>query len=118
MKLNENDKNTLIGSFSIVFGIAFIIFIIFVLTSCSVFESIYAEGSKHVSVTWKKDEAKNVIDSLLIQNKAMYYIANCDTNDFELDFERNGYSVWILKIGNKIRIETIKKDSLIYLYGK
>ena len=98
----------------------FIIAIIFatLLGSCSIFETAYNEGAKHINITWKKDAATKVIDSLLIQSKGMYYIQNCDTTDFEIEFERNGYNVWILKVGNKIRFETLKKDSLIYLYGK
>ena len=98
----------------------FILALIFatLLGSCSILESGYNEASKHVSLTWKKDEAKNIVDSLLIQNKAVYYILDCNVNDYEKDFEINGYNVWILKIDNKIRFEVVKKDSLIYLYGK
>ena len=88
------------------------------LGSCSIFETAYNEGAKHVSVTWKKDEAKKVIDSLVIHNKSVYTLLNCDTLDYEKEYELNGYNVWILKIGDKIRFEVIRKDSLIYLYGK
>ena len=118
MNLNENDKNTLIGSLTILLSFAILILMIFVLTSCSVFESVFKAVDDNVSITWKKDEAKKVIDSLLINNKSTYFIVNCDTIDYEKDIYLSGYNIWILKINDKYRIEVAKTDSLIYLYGK
>ena len=98
----------------------FIIAILFatLLGSCSIFDALYKEGCKHVSLTWKKDEAKNIVDSLLINHKSTYFIINSDTTNYEYEFANNQYNIWILKIDNKFRIEVQKKDSLIYLYGK
>ena len=118
IKLNENDSNTFVGCMTILFAVAVIIFGIFVLSGCSVFDTVFKAVDDNVSITWKKDEGKKIIDSLLIVNKSSYYILNLDDQDFEYDFEKQGYTWWMLKVGNKLRIEVSKKDTIIYIYGK
>ena len=118
IKLSEKNENILYGSITIFIATAVIVFAIFTLTSCSVFDTVFKAVDDNVSITWKKDEGKKIIDSLHIANKSSYYILNLDEEDFEYDFEKQGYNWWMLKVGNKLRIEVSKKDTIIYIYGK
>lgn len=114
-KLNKETKEYI---YALICFIAMLILLLFSLSSCSTFDWIYKTANDNLEITWKKENSKKVIDSLLINNKSTYFIINCDTLDYEKDFELTGYKIWLLKIDNKFRIEVAKTDSLIYLYGK
>ena len=85
--------------------------------SCSFIESGIKTVDKHVTFSWEESN-KKAIDSLKIDNKATYHILDCNAEDFEKEFSKDGYNWWILKVGNKYRIEVSKNDSLIYIFGK
>ena len=90
------------------------------LSSCSLFDSAYNLAKDNVDITWKFDKTKDlkIVDSIVVINKPIYWIN--DISQFQDGEEKviikDGYSIWQLRTGDKIRTEVIKLDSTIYIY--
>ena len=97
---------------SIIFLIAF--------SSCTLLDGAYKLVQDNVEVTWKNDptRAQKVIDSIIVNSKPAYWVYDIsDLQDGEdLTVIKDGYTIWQLRTGNKIRIEIQKLDSTIYIY--
>lgn len=99
--------------------LAILISILF-LSSCTIIDGAFGLVKDNVDVTWKFDKTKDlkVVDSILVINKPIYWIN--DITKFEDGEEKviikDGYSIWQLRTGDKIRTEVIKLDSTIYIY--
>jgi len=96
------------------------------LSGCSLFQSAYDVASKHVEVTWKKDNAKDQkpIDSIVVKFNPVYWrepvewVDDSTMINEETDKIMDGYSIWILET-NTIRYNEVKKlDTVIYIYRK
>lgn len=101
---------------SIIFLIAFSI----LFSSCSLLDGAYKLVQDNVEVTWKNDPTRpqKVIDSIIVNSKPAYWVYDIsDLQDGEdLTVIKDGYTIWQLRTGNKIRIEIQKLDSTIYIY--
>jgi hypothetical protein len=90
------------------------------LSSCTIIDGAFGLVKDNVDITWKFDKTKDlkVVDSILVINKPIYWIN--DITKFEDGEEKviikDGYSIWQLRTGDKIRTEVIKLDSTIYIY--
>lgn len=99
---------------------ALILISILFLSSCSLFDSAYNLAKDNVSITWKFDESKSlkVIDSINVISRPVYWVT--DITEFAEGQEKitikDGYSIWQLRTGDKLRTEVIKLDSTIYIY--
>lgn len=97
-----------------------IILLSILFTSCSLFDSAYNIAKDNVEVTWKYDKTKDlkIVDSINVISKPVYFVEDLNSieNGKDYNFQKDGYSIWILKIDNRLRIEVQKLDSLIYLY--
>ena len=97
-----------------------ILFGLSLLSSCSLFNSAYDLAKDNVEVTWKFDKTKElkVIDSILVTSKPIYWITDISefTDGQEKITIKDGYSIWQLRTGDKLRTEVVKLDSTIYIY--
>ena len=90
------------------------------LSSCSLFNSAYDLAKENVDITWKFDKTKDlkIVDSIVVISKPVYFIEYIDNliDGEDKTIIKDGYSIWQLRTGNKVRIEVQKLDSTIYIY--
>lgn len=90
------------------------------LSSCSLIDGAFGLVKDNVDVTWKFDKTKElkVIDSILVTSKPIYWITDITqfTDGQEKITIKDGYSIWQLRTGDKLRTEVVKLDSTIYIY--
>lgn len=93
---------------------------ILMLTSCSLFNSAYDLAKDNVEVTWKFDKTKElkIVDSIVVISKPVYFIEYIDNliDGEDKVINKDGYTIWQLRTGNKVRIEVQRLDSTIYIY--
>lgn len=125
IKLNENDSNTFVGCMTILFAVAVIIFGIFVLSGCSVFETGYklAKDNIEIKIKGQEDPDAVIIDSVVVKFEPVYWEENIEIDSTELgdvktEFKMNGYSIWILETDKTRYNEVIKHDTVIYFIRK
>jgi len=80
-----------------------------------------------VEVTWESEKSFNSppIDSIRIYNAPVYFISKPIVKDTlnpykqeEIQFVKDGYSIWLLKNEAEWRIEVKKIDTVIYIFKK
>ena len=88
------------------------------LCSCSTIGEVLGLA-KNVNVTWNPNEGNKTIDSTKIVFKPCYWVETIDsTNQYEKEFYLEGYKIWILQTGCVRRIEVLKQDTVIKIFGK
>lgn len=80
-----------------------------------------------VEVTWESEKSVNSapVDSIRIYNAPVYFISKPFVKDTlnpykqeEIQFTKDGYSIWMLKNEAEWRIEVKKIDTVIYIFKK
>lgn len=90
----------------------------FGLSACSTIGDLLGLA-KNVNVTWNPSEGVKTIDSAKIVFKPIYWVETIDsTNQYEKEFVLDGYKIWILQTGSVRRIEVLKQDTVIKVFGK
>ena len=95
-----------------------ILILSFGLSACSTITELLGLA-KNVNVTWNPNEGVKTIDSTKVIFKPCYWIETIDsTNQYEKEFVLDGYKIWILQTGSVRRIEVLKQDTTIRIFGK
>ncbi len=74
--------------------------------------------AKNVNVTWNPSEGVKTIDSTKILFKPVYWRDTLQVGNYEREFMLDGYRVWILQTDSIRRIEVLKQDTIIRIFGK
>jgi hypothetical protein len=96
----------------------FLVSMLVMLASCTLLENIGLRELDKIKITYDKEPDANLVDSLVIHNKSAYFKIDCLDDESEYEFQQNGYSIWVFKVGNTVRVDVQRNDSLIYIYSK
>jgi hypothetical protein len=100
--------------------ILILIISLIVFNSCTLLDGAYKLVQDNVEVSWKFDPTKpqKIVDSIVVKSEPSYYIYDITDLQEGEDFAviKNGYTIWQLRTGNRIRIEVQKQDTIIYIY--
>lgn len=94
-----------------------IVLLSFGLSACSTIGDLLGLA-KNVNVTWNPSEGVKTIDSAKINFKPCYWKDTVSVGNYEREFMLDGYRVWILQTDSVRRIEVLKQDTVIKIFGK
>ncbi len=87
------------------------------LSACSTITDLLGLA-KNINVTWNPNEGVKTIDSTKINFKPCYWKDTVSIGNYEREFMLDGYRVWILQTDSVRRIEVLKQDTVIKIFGK
>ena len=87
------------------------------LSACSTITELLGLA-KNINVTWNPNEGVKTIDSTKILFKPVYWKDTVLVGSYEREFMLDGYRVWILQTDSVRRVEVLKQDTVIRIFGK